>query len=85
MWISLHLQVNQKSDYEKNDFFSTRNSLRSCTCISLTCPKSSSVVFTVKPVLSSHSKIDKTRILMTNGSLMKVKNEGPKGSILQYF
>ena len=29
---------------------------------------------TVKPVLSGHSKIDKTKILMTNGSLMKVKS-----------
>ena len=29
---------------------------------------------TVKPVLSSHSKIDKTKILMTNSNLMKVKN-----------
>ena len=29
---------------------------------------------TVKPVLSEHSKIDKTMILMTNGSLMKVKS-----------
>ena len=28
---------------------------------------------TVKPVLSRHSKIDKNTILMTNGSLMKVK------------
>ena len=28
---------------------------------------------TVKPVLSGHSKIDKTKILMINGSLMKVK------------
>ena len=27
---------------------------------------------TVKPVFSDHSKIDKTKILMTNGSLMKV-------------
>ena len=25
---------------------------------------------TVKPVLSSHSKIDKTKVLKTNGSLM---------------
>ena len=31
-------------------------------------------VRTVKPVLSSHSKIDKTQILMTNGSLMKVES-----------
>ena len=29
---------------------------------------------TVKPVLSDHSKIDKTNILMTNGSLMKVES-----------
>ena len=28
---------------------------------------------TVKPLLSGHSKIDKTKILMTNGSLMKVE------------
>ena len=28
---------------------------------------------TVKPVLSGHSKIDKTKILKTNGSLMKVE------------
>ena len=27
---------------------------------------------TVKPVLSGHSKIDKTKFLMVNGSLMKV-------------
>ena len=37
-----------------------------------------------KPVLSGHSKIDKTKILITNGSLMKVKSI-VKGSILQYF
>ena len=29
---------------------------------------------TVKPVLNGHSKIDKTYILMTNGSLMKVES-----------
>ena len=29
---------------------------------------------TVKPVLSSHSKIDKTKILMTNDSLMKAES-----------
>ena len=28
---------------------------------------------TVKPVLSGHSKLDNTMILMTNGSLMKVE------------
>ena len=42
---------------------------------------------TVKPVLSSHSKIDKTKVLMTNGSLMKVESiaECSPWSILQYF
>ena len=34
---------------------------------------------TVNPVLSGHSKIDKTNILMTNGSLMEVEN------IAEYF
>ena len=44
-------------------------------------------VYTVKPVLSGHSKIDKIKILLTNGSLMKVKSiaEYSKRSILQYF
>ena len=42
---------------------------------------------TVKPVLSGHSKIDKTKILMINGSLMQVKSiaECSPWSILQYF
>ena len=31
-------------------------------------------IYTVKPVLSGHSKIDKTKILKTNGSLMKVES-----------
>ena len=42
---------------------------------------------TVKPVLSGHSKKDKTKILMTNGRLMKVESiaECSLWSILQYF
>ena len=32
------------------------------------------IVNTVKPVLSGHSKIDKTKILMTNGGIMKVES-----------
>ena len=32
------------------------------------------MVYTVKPVLSGHSKIDETRILKTNGSLMQVES-----------
>ena len=42
---------------------------------------------TVKPELRGHSKIDKTKVLMSNGSLMKVKSiaECSKGSTLQYF
>ena len=41
---------------------------------------------TVKPVLSDHSKIDKTNFLMTNGSLMKVESiaECSPWSNLQY-
>ena len=44
-------------------------------------------LYTVKPVLSGHSKIDITKILMTNGSLMKVESiaECSPWSILQYF
>ena len=38
---------------------------------------------TVKPVLSGHSKIDKTKILMANGSLMQVKSFAE--CILQFF
>ena len=42
---------------------------------------------TVKPVLSGHSKIDKTKILMTDVSLMMVESiaECSRWSILQYF
>ena len=42
---------------------------------------------TVKPVLSGHSKIGKTRMFMTNGTLMKVESiaECSPWSILQYF
>ena len=45
------------------------------------------VCITVIPVLSGHSNIDKTKILMTNGSLIKVKSiaEYSPWSILQYF
>ena len=34
----------------------------------------SGFIHTVKPVLNGHSKIDKTKIFRTNGSLMKVKS-----------
>ena len=46
-----------------------------------------SLINTVKPALSSHSKKDKTKILITNGSLMKVERiaECSPWSILQYF
>ena len=44
-------------------------------------------LYTVKPVKSNHSKKDKTKILMTNGSLKKVESiaECSPWSILQYF
>ena len=43
--------------------------------------------YKVKPVLSGHSKIDETKILITNGSLMQVESiaECSPWSILQYF
>ena len=42
---------------------------------------------TVKPVLSGHSKIDKTKMLMTNGNLMKVKvlQNAPLGAFCNTF
>ena len=42
---------------------------------------------TVKPVLRGNSKIDKKKVLMADGSLMKVKSiaECSPWSILQYF
>ena len=46
-----------------------------------------SLLSTVEPVLGGHSKTDKTKILMTNGSLIKVESiaECSPWSILQYF
>ena len=43
--------------------------------------------YTVKPILSRQLKIDKTKVLMENGSLMKIESiaECPTWSILQYF
>ena len=45
------------------------------------------LVNTVKPVLSGHSKMVKTKVLLVNGSLMKVESivECSPWSILQYF
>ena len=42
---------------------------------------------TVKPVLSGHLKMDKTKVLMENVSLMKIESmaEGSPWSILQYL
>ena len=46
-----------------------------------------SMNITVKPVFSGHLKIDKSKVLMENGSLMKVESiaESSTWSILQYF
>ena len=43
---------------------------QACSCFAMV-PQSEA---TVKPVLRGHSKIDKTKILMTNGSIMKVES-----------
>ena len=57
--------------------------------ISLECFWVYAADITVKPVLNSHSKIDKTKILMTkfNGSSMKIESiaKSSPRSILQYF
>ena len=42
------------------------------------------VLSTVKPVYNCHSKINKTKVLMTTGSLMKIEIID-EWSILQYF
>ena len=57
------------------------------SCINFSKKHSKLVHSTVKPVLSDHLKIDKTKVLMKNGSLTKVESiaECSKGSILQYF
>ena len=39
--------------------------------------------YTVKPALSGHSKIDKTKILKTNGNLMKVESIAVLNKIFQ--
>ena len=57
------------------------------TCLYVSRMKRVKGLVTVKPVLSSHSKIDKTRILFTNGSLMKVKvlQNAPLGAFCNTF
>ena len=44
-------------------------------------------IITVKPVLNRHLKIDKTKVLMENGSLMKVKvlQNAPLGAFCNTF
>ena len=46
-----------------------------------------SICWTVKLVLSGHIKIEKTKLLIENGSLMKVESiaECSKGNLLQHF
>ena len=45
------------------------------------------MLYTVKPVLSGHLKIDKTKVLVGNSSIMEVESivECSPWSILQYF
>ena len=64
-------------------FISTFYCLNNCVAFG----KLNCEVNTIKPVLSGHSKIDKTKTLMTKGSLMKVQSiaECSPWSILKYF
>ena len=59
----------------------------SAFCMNVEKPSLIEECHTVKPVLSGHSKIDKTKILMTDGSLMMVESiaECSLWSILQIF
>ena len=45
------------------------------------------IQITVKPVLNGHSKIDNKKIIMTNGSIMKVKSiaEYSRGAFCNTF
>ena len=63
---------------KKNLFKHTKNILTNCGALFYTVCEN-----TVKPVLSGDSKIDKTMILMTNGSIMNWSCSS--WSILQYF
>ena len=45
---------------------------------------SSEIKCTVKPVYNDHSKIDETKIFMTDGSLRRIESIA-EWSILQYF
>ena len=64
----------------KNNFWN--NCLIKCYDVSITQPLEEPVAqwysvrftCTVKPVLSSHSKIDKTKVLKTGGSLVQVES-----------
>ena len=49
------------------------------------CSQSENVIQYSKLVLRGHPKIDKTKILLTNGSLMKVKvlQNAPNGSLMK--
>ena len=62
-----------------NQTHNTDATLMKCGC--------SVSISTVKPVLRGHLKIHKTKVLMENGSLMKIENiaECSPWSNLQYF
>ena len=58
-----------------------------CIALKIFCNSILRKTMSVKSVLSGHSKIDKIKVLMQNGSLMKVESiaECFPWSILQYF
>ena len=84
------VKFNGKKIWEPHEFFQTflfsKKFFQNTISVSLQ-RSSADKAYTVKSVLSGHLKIDKTNVLMENGSLMKVKSivECSKGSILQYF
>ena len=67
------LVLQEKKKLEKKERKNCEDYLCENVC-EVVCTKSCSWDGTVKPVLSSCSKIDKTKVLMTNDSLMKVES-----------
>ena len=88
MWISIFKIVHLRGDIVRymvgNHALGLRSPLTIKLNFRLDIPPQMKILNIVQLVLSGHSKIDKTKILMTNGSLMKVKSISD-WSILQYF
>ena len=68
-----HLNISQM-DFDLNKYVFEFSVLESYLLLCWFVQKHGRIRTTVKPVLSGHSKIDKTKVLMENGSLMKFES-----------